>query len=457
MTATTIQAPASRGLKEVRALFSLALPIMVAQGGLTAMGIVDTFMIGRVSAVEMGGVALGNVLVLVFLVFGLGLTMGIEPLVSQAIGAGEEERAYGWFQQGLWAALLSSLPVMLPVIGALMVLPRVGVSDDLVAATAPYVWFRLPSIPINAMYGAARSYLTSVRRTRPVVIAVVTANVANVGLDYVFLFWFDMGAAGVAVATSICWCIMLAISAGAAYLGRPSGAKIRAAPDFARLGRVLRLGWPIGMQMTAELGGFGLVSLFVARMGKVPLGGHQIALSLASLTFMSAVGIAVASTAMVGAHVGAGRSADARRAGIMAIVTGGVFMGFGGVCFIVFNTELARLFAPTDASVARVGAELLQIAALFSVSDGVQVVSAGALRGVGDTKWPFYANLGAHWLLSVPIGIYLSHVSGFGVRGLWFGLTAGLTMVGIILTYRFLVLTRGELHRLGVTDGPRSR
>ena len=432
---------------EVWAMIGLAAPIMVAQGGLVGMGLVDTFMIGRVSSVEMGGVALGNIVVLVVVVFGLGLTMGIEPLATQAIGANEPQRAYGWYQQGLWAALASSVPLSVLLVVAVALLPYLGVKASVIGATAPYIWLRLPSVPVNAMYGAARSYLTSIRRTRPIVVAVLSANVANVGLNYLFVFEFGMGAAGVGLATSICWTLMFAIAGWGAYLGRPAGSGGLARPDGGRLIQIFRLGWPIGLQLTFEVGIFGLVGLLVAQLGEVPLAAHQIAMTLASFTFMAAVGIAVASTTMVGHRIGAGDTQGARRIGTISIVLGGLFMASGGVVFYALPEALARLFSPTDEAVVQLGAQLLMIAALFSASDGIQVVSAGALRGAGDTKWAFYANAVGHWLLGVPLGLYMAWAAGFGVRGLWFGLTAGLTVVAVVLTVRFWLLTARPIER----------
>ena len=447
-----MQAPAERPARgwfqQTRSLLSLSAPIMVAQGGLVALGITDTFMIGQVSSVEMGGVALGNIITLVFLVFGLGLAMGIEPLASQANGAGETDDAFRWFQQGVWVAMLSSLPVVGLVVGCLLALPALGVSEAIIGATAPYVWLRMPSIPFNSMYGASRSYLTSVQRTRPVALAVVVANVANVGLDYYFLFVLDLGAGGIGAATSICWALMFGIATAAAYMGRPPGVRFFCRPDVAQIQRIFRIGWPIGLMFMAEVGVFSFVGLLVARMGAVDLAGHQIAITLASFTFMCAAGLAVGTTSLVGNHVGAGDTASARRVGGLGILLGGLFMGLGGVLFWLFDTPLARLFSPTDETVVRVGADLLRIAALFSVSDGLQVVSAGALRGIGDTKWSFYANTGAHWLVGLPLGLYLANLAGFGVRGLWLGLTVGLTGVAIILTYRFFRLTRAPVERV---------
>ncbi len=454
MTTTITQTRAAGWYGEIGALLRLSVPIMVAQGGLTAMGLTDTFMIGqqlpgdRDPTVEMGGVALGNILTFVVLMFGLGLTMGIEPLVAQAHGAGESDRAYRWFQQGMWTAALASLPTMFLIWAATFLLPYMGIKASVVAATLPYVWFRLPSIPVNAMYGAARSYLTSVQRTRPVVIAVVVANVANVFMDAVFLHVLDMGAAGVGLATSICWLVMFLIAGYAAYLGRPADTPGVTFPNLTQLRGVFGLGWPIGLQMTAEVAIFALVGVLVAQMGEVPLGGHNIAINLASFTFMSAVGIAVASTTWVGFYVGANRSADARRIGLLSIAVGSVFMASAGLVFWQLGVPLARLFSPTDESVVAVGAELLKIAALFSISDGVQAVSAGALRGLGETKWAFYANAVGHWAIGLPVGLFLVHALGWGATGLWLGLTAGLTVVAVVLMYRFVQLTQGDIRRV---------
>lgn len=444
-----VEAPIDASLLgQLKALLRLATPIMVAQGGLVAMGLTDTFVIGQVSAVEMGGVALGNIVTLIAMMFGLGLTMGIEPLVAQAHGAGEAERAYGWYQQGLWLAALSSIPVTIGIAACVSGLPYSGVSERVIAATVPYVWLRLPSVVVTAMYGAARSYLTSVQRTRPVVVAVVVANVVNLIMDYVLVLGFNFGAAGVAVATTVCWTLMFIIAATAVHGVRPSGQPAWVAAHGAQQWRIIRIGTPIGLQMTAEVGIFALVGFLVARMGEVPLSAHQIAITLASFTFMSAVGIGVGATALVGHHIGAGRPMLARRIGLLAIAVGGVFMTLGGIGFWVFDETLARLFSPTDEAVVQVGAQLLQIAALFSVSDGIQAVSAGALRGAGETASSFYANAIAHWAVGLPLGLYLSEVAGLGARGLWWGLTAGLTGVAIALTVRFVQVTQGELRRV---------
>ncbi|MCA9554795.1 MAG: MATE family efflux transporter [Myxococcales bacterium] len=435
-------------LHEAGRLVRLAAPMMVAQGGLMTMGVVDTFVIGRVSALEMGAVSLGNTLASVILVLGLGLVMGLEPLVSQAHGAGEGEAARGWFASGIWLALMVSLPLAALLWISTRVLGPAGVSPAIVEVTTLYVYARLPGVPFNVLYGACRSFLTSVERVRPVLVAVLLANAVNVVADVVLVFGLDMGAVGVGLATSASWAIMFGVAAmaGRAAAGQASLRLPR--PDPAALWRVAQLGWPIGLQLSVEVGIFALVGVLVARFGAEALSGHHIALTLASLTFMCAVGLAVATTTRVGVHIGRGDPRAARRSGFLGVVMGAAFMGLGGVAFLVMPETLASWFAPGAPGVIRVGAELLRIAAVFSVADGVQVVAAGALRGAGDTRWPFYANTAAHWLLGFPLALYLGFEAGLGVAGFWWALALGLVGVAVTLTLRFAWLSGRGLARV---------
>jgi MATE family multidrug resistance protein len=434
--------------KEVGRLLRLAAPMMLAQGGLMTMGVVDTWVIGRVSALEMGAVSLGNTLAAVILVLGLGLVMGLEPLVSQAHGAGEGAAAKAWFATGVWLALLASAPLALLLWGATRVLAPAGVAPAIVEVTTLYVYARLPGVPFNVLYGACRSFLSSVERVRPVLVAVVVANVVNLVADVVLVFGLGMGAVGVGLATSAAWAIMFLIAAAAGRAAAGQDTLRLPPPDPAALAQVARLGWPIGLQLSVEVGIFALVGVLVARFGEVALSGHHIALTLASLTFMGAVGLAVATTTRVGSHIGAGDAPAARRSGFLGVGLGAAFMGLGGLTFIVFAEPLAAAFAPGAPEVIRVGAALLRIAAVFSVADGVQVVAAGALRGAGDTRWPFYANAAAHWLIGFPLALYWGFEAGLGVEGFWWALALGLVGVASTLTLRFAWLSRRGLARL---------
>lgn len=420
------------------------------------MGVVDTLVVGRVSSLDMAAVALGNSVAAVITVFGIGLAMGIEPLVSQALGSGDEGRARAWLWQGLWLSLLVSLPLALLTAAANLCYGPLGIADDLAAKTTLYVLSRLPGIVFNCTYAALRAYFTSIGRGRPVLIVVAVANVLNVGLDVWLVFGGlgvpALGAVGAGIATSLSWLVMTVLLGWIVWSTPVLGADGRGSHGFARperasMVRIARLGWPIGLHFSVEVGIFTLVSALIARFGEAPLAGHQIAITMASLSFMTAVGIANASTARVGYWVGANDSAMARRTGFVGIALGAAFMGACGLVFLVLAAPIARAFAPSDPAAQAVGVTLLYIAAVFSVSDGTQAVAAGVLRGAGDTRWPFYANLAAHWLVAFPLALFLGHELGLGPTGYWWALTAGLTIVAVILVVRFWILTSRPIAR----------
>jgi MATE family multidrug resistance protein len=191
-----------------------------------------------------------------------------------------------------------------------------------------------------------------------------------------------------------------------------------------------------------------VVAVLAARLGEVPLAGHQIASALASATFMCVVGLSFATATRVGYHIGAGCTIWARRVGFANIAVGGAMMGLGGVVMLLYCEPIALMFAPGDAEVARTGALVLRVVAIFSVADGVQVVAVGALRGAGDTRWPFYATAIAYWLVGLPILLFLGLHLDMGVVGFWWGLTVGLTGLAVTLTARFHVLSGRQIERL---------
>ncbi len=211
------------------------------------------------------------------------------------------------------------------------------------------------------------------------------------------------------------------------------------------LAKVLRLGTPIGLQVLAEVSVFSLVGVIAGRLGRVPVSAHQIAIGLASFTFMGALGISGATAVRVGHLIGAGRSP--RLAGLVGLALGALFMAGSAVVFLVARRPLVRFFTD-EPEVIELGATLLVIAALFQLFDGVQAVAAGALRGAGDVRFAFAANVGAHWLVGFPLAIWLAFGSGLGAIGLWIGLLAGLVVVSALLLWRFVVITRGTIARV---------
>ena len=441
--------------REAKAILRLAGPLALAQGGLMLMGVVDTIIIGRTNALEMAGVALGIATVSFFLVLAIGLAMGVEPLAGQAFGAGDLRTARRWMVQASWTVLLVSAPIMVLTALAPMAFVPIGIEAGLAERASAYTLARVFGLPFMALTVVLRSYLANVGRARPAVIAVVVANVANLGLDMLLVFgWFGvpaLGATGVGLATALCSVLMVAVFVFALALEPviSDGRKRHeiGAPAWRQMRQVLRVGWPIGAQTTVEVGVFAAVAALVGRFGEVPPAAHQIALDMASFTFMIVMGVANATTARVGFQVGAGEGALARLAGYLGIGLAAIFMGASGLAFILVPELIASAFTQ-DPEVAERSVVFLRIAGVFAVADGIQAVSSGALRGFGDTKWAFYANVIAHWLVGLPVAILLAHGLGLGPRGYWWGLTSGLVVVAAILVVRFHRVAKGPLVRL---------
>jgi MATE family multidrug resistance protein len=426
---------------ELRAMVRLALPIVVVQLGQMLMGAVDTVMVGRVSAEAVGAIALGNVYFFGAAIFGMGVLMALDPVVAQAVGARDAEAIARGVQRGLVLALLVSglaslllLPAR-PVLGLLRQPPAVA---DVAAAYA-----RVAIVGILPFYafGALRQSLQAMHRLAPIVITMAIANLANVGLNYAWIFgrfgFPALGAVGAAWATAVSrWLMLVLLVAWAWPSLRPHLLPVRrAAWAWEPLRRMLALGAPIGMQYELEYGVFAVVGVMMGWMGTVQLAGHQVALNLASLTFMVPLGVSTAAAVLVGHAVGRGDAAEARRAAAAALLCGVGFMTASATVLLTVPGPIARLYT-TDAAVAALAASLIPIAGVFQVFDGIQVVSIGILRGVADTRTPMLVNVLGFWLVGLPVSALLGFRAGAGPRGLWWGLTAGLVLVALVLLWR---------------------
>ena len=434
--------------REFILLMQLALPMMVAQGGLMLMGVVDTFIIGGVGASQMAGVALGNSVAGIFVATGVGISMGIEPLIAQAVGAGERDRALSWLGHGLWLAAASAPVIALLIAAAPTAFAAFDVPTAVGDTAAGYMYARVPGVFFNCAYTTFRAYLSGTSRVRPLVLAVLSANVVNAILDIVLVRYFSLGAVAIGIASSVCWAWM----AGWVFftVKRVEGRVPLRRFDLPSFQLAAKLGIPVGLQLGVEVGIFSAVSVLIARFGEIELAGHQIAMTLASFTFMMTVGVSVAASVRVGHYIGQGNTPAARSTGLLSIGVGAAMMAIGGCVFILFGDQLGYAFAPKDPQAAAVASALLVIAALFSVSDGIQVVAAGCLRGAGDTRWPFWANAGAHWLVGLPMALWLGNTLGLRSRGYWWALTIGLTGVAVILLTRFWQLTGRPVARVEI-------
>jgi multidrug resistance protein, MATE family len=430
------------------------MPIALAQLGLVTMSLVDTAAIGRVSVQDLAGAGIGRSIGFATVIVGIGVAGGLEPLAAQAIGAGENGRAWQGYLTNLRATLMTWPVAIAAAFAVTFVLAPLGVDPSVVTRVRMYLAGQAPGFAATLAYFSTRTLLQAHGQTRPALVGSVVANVVNfpvvnllvrgdaalraVGLPAVGLP--ALGALGGGIAFSVGDFILLAFVAAGAV-----GYRSNVDAPRVRLRTAYRLGLPVGLQMLAEIGVFSLVALLTGALGAEVASAHNIALGMASLTFMGAVGVGGATSVRVGRAIGAGRSP--RRTGAIGMALGAAVMTVGAVTFAAAPRLIARAFTNDDRVIA-IGVDLLRIAALFQVFDGVQAVAAGALRGAGDMRFPFLANVAAHWLVGFPAAMLLGFVLHLGAQGLWWGLTAGLVFVSALLGARFAAITGRPIARV---------
>lgn len=430
-----------RDLKlELRPMLALPGPVVLAEVGWMTMGVVDTMMVGRVSPEAIGGVGVGSVLFFTTAIFGMGLLLGLDTFVSQSFGAGHLEECHRWLVHGFYLCL--GLLPLLVLLNVLLVpwLPYWGLHPAVLSETVPYLkallWGLLPLL----LYACFRRYLQAMNQVKPILLAMISANLVNAFANWVLIFGHlgapAMGAEGAGWATSISRLYMMAVLLVAMRVHdrcQPTGLRRSLwKPEFARLRRLVSLGLPAALQITLEVGVFAAATALAGKLAPIALAAHQIALNVASLTFMVPLGIASAGAVRVGQAIGRRDPEAAGRSGWTALALGVGFMGLAGLTFLLLPHAILRIFT-TDQSVISTGATLLLIAAAFQLFDGVQVVTTGILRGAGDTGSPMVLNLIGHWIIGLPVGYLLCFVLGWGVFGLWIGLSLGLILVGAVL------------------------
>lgn len=444
--------------REWRPTLRLAAPAAIAELGWMAMSTVDTLMVGRLGAEEIGAIGLGSVLFLVPAIFAIGLMLGLDTLVSQAFGAGRLDECHRWVLQGTYMSALLTVPLTAVIWYALpFVLGAAGVNPAVLGLTLDYLdalaWSLLPLL----LYTTFRRYLQAMNRVLPVVAALVTANLVNAAVNWILIFghWGApaLGVRGAAWATVISRVYMALFLLGAILREeRRQGTGLAATPllpERGRQARLFRLGLPAALQLTLEVGVFAAATALAGRLDAGSLAAHQIALTAASIAFMVPMGVSSAGAVRVGQAVGRRDPHGASWAGWAALALGGGFMALAGLTFVVLPRAIVGAFTH-DAAVIGVGVRLLLVAAAFQLFDGLQVVATGIMRGLGDTRTPMVCNLVGHWGLGLPVGYALCFGAELGVVGLWMGLSAGLIAVGAVL----VALWARHVRRLDASPRP---
>ncbi len=436
--------------EETRVLAGLAVPVAATQIGMMLMGVVDMMMIGPLGAEALAAASVGNALYLVVAIFALGVVMALDALIAQAHGAQQYDRAGDLLWQGMWLAGLLGCAVTAFFLTGRWMFDALGQMPVVAGLAADYVGPRALGAIAFLGFAACRGFLNGYGHMRPVMVIAVIANVVNVAADWALIYGHfgapELGIAGAGYATAIVRWFMLGavIVAVASPTYRDVTLRFRG-PNADDLKRVLDIGAPIGGHQAAEMAVFSAAAVMAGWLGAVPQAAHHIAMTLAALAYHVPVGVSIATSVRVGQAIGQGRPDDAALAGRVGLGLGAVFMVLGAAVFIAIPGPLTDAFSPTP-DVRALAIELLFVAAVFQVSDGIQVVAGGALRGAGDTRSSFWANVLAHWLVGLPLGAALAFWAGMGVHGLWWGLTASLTVAAGLLAWLFI---RGSWRSIG--------
>lgn len=423
--------------RELGPTLTIAVPVVLAELGWMAMGVVDTVMVGSLGPEAISAAGVGTSIHMGFVVLGMGVLLGLDTLVSQAFGRRDYEDCHRWLIDGLVLAALMAMPLMALCALVWLAIPHIGFHDAVRPLLRTYFGITLLTTPFLLLYAACRRYLQGRHIVTPVVFALISANVINAGLNWVFIHGhFGMpalGVAGSAWSTFFARFYMLAVLAIAVWWNDEGAlGRIGRVIDTGRLRRLLTLGVPAASQLGAEVGVFALATAMSGMLDPISSASHQIALEMAGMAFMVPLGLGSAGAVRVGHAVGAGDRPRAAAAGWTAIALGTGFMTLSGLTFVVVPHQIIGLFT-TNADVLRVGTSLLALASVFQLFDGVQGVITGTLRGLGNTRTPMKVNLVAHWLLGLPTSYVLCFIVGWGVYGLWVGLSLGLIVTGIIL------------------------
>ena len=437
---------------ELETLVHLAFPVVMAELGWMSMAVVDTAMVGRLNAVAIGAVGLGSILYYTIVLFGFGLLLSMDPLVARAFGAGDLEDCHHTLHQGIFLAFALTVPLMALTYALPALLFRWDVNASTAAACGPFIrvlsWSTLPLL----LYACLRRYLQARKLVRPVMFALVSANLVNWAGNWMLIYghlgFRAYGIAGSAWSTILSRIYMAAFLAVAIVYHERSGPsglfRLRPRLDLARLREMLRIGFPAASQILLEVGAFSAATVIAGKLSPVALAAHQIALNCASFTYMVPLGIGSATAVSVGHALGRNDQPGAIRIGWIGIGLGATCMSVGAILFLALPAQIMRIYT-TQLPVIRTGVSLLTIAAFFQLFDGVQTVTTGALRGIRDTASAMTLNFLGYWVIGLPLGWYLCFQWRMGARGVWLGLCLALVLLAGALLLVWRSKTKGTL------------
>lgn len=424
--------------------FALAFPVVLSQLGQVLVGVADSMMVGRMGAVPLAAASLGNSIFFVILMFGMGISMGITPLVSVAEGKGKFKRIGHLFQHGMWINIATAVLLTVVIFGLSQGLHFLNQPEEVVTMTIPYLFIITASLLPFMIFQSFKQLAEGISQTKQAMYVTIFCNLVNVFLNWVLIYGNlgapEMGLNGAGWATLISR-ILMPIMMGL-YVMRSKRYRIFNLQlgigklRFLLLNRILKIGIPTGFQYIFEVSAFSAAAIMMGWIGVNALAAHQIAINLASVSYMMVSGLSTAGMIRVSNQIGRGNFKTMREAGMMIFGMTLIFMVITGLIFILMRSYLPTLYIDNHEVVA-LSASLLIIAGLFQLSDGIQVAGLGVLRGLEDVRFPTLITLVAYWVIGLPLGYFLAFELGMAEKGIWYGLLIGLSVTAVVLFYRF--------------------
>lgn len=439
---------------DARAIVALGGPLLGNNLSISGMSFADTVMAGQLGARDLAGLAIGAAYYHLFLFIGFGMLMAVSPMVAHAYGADDAGSVARYARQSWWLALGVAVVLVSGLMQAERVLPAIGIATDILPISIGYAQVLAYGVPGLMGFFALRYASEGVGRTKPIMYIGFAALTLNVFGNWVFMYGkFGMpalGAVGCAVSTALTmWfmfgAMLMHMRAHRAYRRFAIFSSIDR-PDPHTLKELTRIGAPIAGSILAEGGLFVTAALMLGAMGATIASAHQIAINYASFMFMVPLAISSATTIHVGHTIGRGDVRGARVAGALGVAMCAAVMFVSALAILTFNNQIAALYT-RDAAVRELAASLLLMAALFQLSDGVQVGAAGALRGFKDTAMPMALCVVSYWLVGFTLAYVLGVQRGGGPLHVWIGLTVGLTVSAVLLVWRYARVTHARVAR----------
>jgi MATE family multidrug resistance protein len=442
---------------ELKPLLRLAAPIAFSQMANAFMQIVDIFFVGKLGPEALGGVSLGSGLFAFVMVIGIGVLLGLDYRISHAYGAKKYDECQKFLVQGFYLAVGFAIPLIAISLLLTSHFTSFGIGPAIATKSGEYMWTLSFSMLPFLLFTTCRQYLQATGTAGPILAIYIIANLANAFGNWLLIFghWGfpQMGVAGAGAATTFARTLMFLMILGYTFWRnhRLDFSLRRAGMRFHRVmvRDLLLFGLPASGQLLLEIGVFVASSFLIGRLGAIPLAAHQIVINIANFTFMMTMGISAAAAVVVGQAIGAKQHARAVREGWLAIGLAATLMAGSSIILLTFNRLILGSFTQ-DPEVLRIARNLLLLAGLFQVFDGIQVVATGALRGAANTRSSMYANLFGHWMVGLPIGAFLCFKLHWGASGIWCGLVIGLATVSVILLNvwkgQIALIMKGSVH-----------